>query len=253
MTPTTADTTAWAHACHMIWDLAGQPTTTDPTRDPGLCAMCGHTRPLAMTLGPNFTDYRTLTHTNQTHLCDACSWVFSGKPPNTLRMWSLVARTDQPAPPVVFDKPPYVSAKFLQLTNRKDMRWLAATLANPPATPWLVAVAETGQKHTAPFTPINPPRSEQWTVRSDGATITATPTQWVTVLSHTAALRAAGHSAPSIEAGQPTFAALKKSGPTLWRTHATPLAPYLGAPLLHLANQVITKETNEHYTHTYPA
>jgi hypothetical protein len=206
---------------------------------------------LVTKLGPNFTDYRQLADRNATHLCVPCSWTMGGRPPAALRMYSIVARVDQPHPPVVFDKPPYAGGEHLLLTNRKDMRWLATTLADPPDGPWLIAVAETGQKHTAPFAAVNRGRS-QWTVQMDAATISSDPQTWRHVLSRTVALRAAGFSAAAIESGRPPFVALKKDGLAAWQEHAPRLAPYVGAPLLHLANYMITKETLGDYTATYP-
>lgn len=256
--------TAWTHACRMIWDLADRPDPGKPGK-PGTCAHCGHYGPVYGTLGDNFTDYRMLAHPNEPGLCDACAWVFAGRPPATLRMWSVVARVDQPAPLVTFDKPPYVGGKYLQLTNRRDLTWLAGTLADPPDGPWLVAVAESGQKHTAPFTPINHGRL-QWTVRVDGSDVTSDPHEWATILAHTAALRATRpaqgkkkqdlpwFSATAIETGQPPIVGLDSEALDRWHHHhTTHLAPYVGSGLLHLANLVITRETSDHYTRTYPA
>jgi hypothetical protein len=241
--------------CRMIWDLAGRPAPTDPASGAGVCAMCGDSGPLHAKLGPNFTDYRQLVHVNGTRLCVACSWTFGGKPPRTLRMWTIVARLDQPAPAVNLGEKaiPYVSGDYLLLTNRKDMRWVAATLAQPPAdgSPWLVAVAESGQKHCAPFTPINH-GTDRWTVRLDGTDITSTPDQWRHILSHSAALRHAGFSASAVETGQPPVVALEGDRLAVWCNHAPHLAAYVGTPLLHLANLMITKETVNDYRNTYP-
>lgn len=161
--------------------------------------------------------------------------------------------------PPTIETPPYASGPHLCLTNRKDMRPIAAILANPPrdGSPWLVAVAESGQKHTAPFAPVNH-GTGPWTVRMDSTMITSNPDEWRAVISRVAALRAAGFSAVSIETGQPHFAALAGDGLAAWRAHAPHLAPWQaidatqGAPLLHMANLMITKETNEHYLAAYP-
>lgn len=243
--------TDWTHPCHMIWDLAGQPAPTETPTGHGTCAHCGQVGMLSAKLGPNFTDYRQLAHITGTALCPACSWVTGGKPPNTLRMWSIVARVDQPCPHPTFEKPPYASGEYLQLTNRKDMRWLAATLATPPPGPWLVAVAETGQKHTAPFTAINHGHGP-WSIRVDGAGVDADPDTWRLVLSRSAALRAAGFSATAIETGNPPFIALKGDGLAQWRSHAPHIAPHRDTLLLHLANLTITKETLDDHCATYP-
>lgn len=239
------------HTCHILWDLAGRPAPTNPAKGDGPCALCGNTGPLHATIGNNFTDYRKLARIDGTRMCAACSWTFGGKPPYTLRMWSIVARFDQPAPP---SQPgAYVTGKHLHLTNRRDLRWVAETLACPPAdgSPWLVAVAESGQKHAAPFTAVNH-GAERWSIQLDGCDITSTPSEWRQVLARTVALRAAGFAADGIETGQPPVAALTGERLTAWRTHAPLLAPYRGTPLLHLANLMITKDTLDDYVAAYP-
>lgn len=237
------------HACHLIWDLAGRPTAAaDRT---GRCSHCALHGPIASTIGPNFTDYRLLAAMTGAGLCQACTWVFAGKPPNTLRMWSLVARADVVAPAVAHGKPPHVSAPHLHLTNRRDLRWVAHTLADPPPCRWLVAVAESGQKHTAPFARVNMGRGP-WTVRMDGTDITSDPDQWRHVLAHTAVLRQAGFSAAAVESGEPPMVALRGDGLPVWRDHFTHVRGYSGAPLIHLANYMITKETVDDYCATYP-
>lgn len=254
---------SYTSPCRMIWDLAGQPDPTDPANGEGICALCGESGPLHMQIGPNFTDYRRLAYVDGTRLCAACSWALGGKPPKTLRMWTVVARLDQPAPQVALgDKTvPYVTGEYLLLTNRRDFRPVAATLADPPVdgSPWLVSVAESGQKHSAPFAPINHGAGE-WTVTWDGTYITSHPTEWRHVLAHTSALRGyrtpdgkwAGFSAAAVESGQPPIAALKGDALHVWRSHAPHLAAYYGTPLLHLANLMITKETVDDYIRNYP-
>lgn len=239
------------HACHLIWELAGGPPPTDSAKGVGPCALCGAEGPLHATIGPNFTDYRKLLRIDGTRMCQACSWTLGGRPPNTVRMWSVVARTDVPALP---SRPgAYVTGKHLHLTNRRDLRWVAATLADPPGdgSAWLVAVAETGQKHTAPFTAVNH-GNRRWSVQLDGCDITSDPSEWRPALARTAALRAAGFRAEHIESGQPPVGTLTPDRLSVWLTHAAELAPHFGTPLLHLANLMITKETVDHYVGTYP-
>lgn len=79
-------------ACRMIWSLAGRPAPAEPAKDNGPCALCDVEDTLHTKLGPNFTDYRRLANINGTSLCAACSWALGGKPPKTLRMWTVVAR-----------------------------------------------------------------------------------------------------------------------------------------------------------------
>lgn len=243
--------TRYAHACHMVWDLAGRPDPTDKARGDGPCSLCGVVGALHATIGGNFTDYRKLAVITGVRMCVACSWTLGGRPPRALRMWSMVARLDRAAPP---SQPgAYVTGEYLHLTNRRDLRWIAATLAAPPAdgSPWLVAVAESGHKHTAPFTAVNH-GDQRWSVQLDGCDITSTPRQWRAVLSRTVALRAAGFAADAIESGQPPVAVLTGERLAAWQAHAPVLRPYVNTPLLHLATLMITKEHVGDYLTTYP-
>lgn len=242
------------HACHLLWQLAGRPHPTDSRKGEGPCALCGQHGPLHATIGPNFTDYRRLHRIDGTRMCQACSWTLGGRPPRTLRMWSVVARTDVSAPPSQPGSELYAAGPHLHLTNRRDLRWVAATLAQPPAdgSPWLVAVAETGQKHTAPFSAVNH-TDRVWTVQLDGCDITCTPSLWRHALAHTVALRAAGFRADSVESGQPQVTALTEARLPVWRQHAPALSGHWGTPLLHLTNLMITKETVGDYLTAYPA
>lgn len=234
----------------LIWEHAGRP---DPGagRGEGRCALCGQGGPVAATVPNHFTDFRLLTAPG-TDLCRACTWCLAGKPPATLRMWTLVLRTDTPAPPS--QPAAYAHGTYLHATNRRDMTWVASTLAEPPTdgSPWLVSVAESGQKHSAPFAHLNH-GADRWTVRMDGVDVTSTPAEWSTVLANSAALRAAGFTAAEVETTTPSMNRMKGEPLARWGAHAPHLASYARTPLLHLANLMITKESCDHYTRTYPA
>lgn len=233
----------------MVWELAGSPDP-GPVVGEGQCAICGRHGTVHGKIPQHFTDFRILVAPG-VNQCGPCTWALSGKPPATLRMWSLVARTDIPAP--ASQPAAHAHGEHLHATNRRDMTWIASTLADPPSdgSGWLVTVAESGQKHTLPFARINHDH-RRWTVRMDGVDVTSTPDQWRHALSRSAVLRAAGFTAAEIEAGVPSMNRLKGELLTVWREHAPHLAAYAGTPLLHLTNLMITKESCEYYTRTYP-
>lgn len=240
----------------MVWDLAGRPhrPTLGVTEMPGVCAMCGQsvlrTAPAKKWLeGKSFTDPAHL-RARSGRVCEACAWTVTGKGMDQIRMWTILARTDRALPPS--NPKAAFATRHVHFTTRADMRAVVDTLADPPTGQWVVAVAESGQKHVLPYTRINhgPGR---WRIRMDALDIDATPAEFRTVFAHTCALRAAGHTTEEIKHLTPAYSRLTTiEDLTLWQQHATALTPWRSAPLLHLATFLINKEHLDAHTHTYP-
>ena len=236
-------------ACRLVWGCAGSPEITLAnvaklvTDTPGQCAVCGseaeRTADINRALGANFSDRSHLAvHTSR--VCPACLWCCSGKPPTSLRMWSIIA-----APGV--DLPPSNPKAWLQgtpgllLFNRSNPGPLAALLADPPLGQWCASVAYSGQKHVLPYTPINTVRGE-WTIRAEDHYMTATPGQWQAVHAAALGLRRLGVPADDVLAGAPRY--LKtRSDLTRWSDLDRHLTGWHNSPILSLALWTITKET----------
>lgn len=248
----TATATSWPSGPVMVWHLAGQPRRASLVlRDvPGVCAMCGthDTQTMATkdVLGGNFTDQYLLARPDSARVCYACTWVCSGKPPDTVRMWTVLARPDTTLPPSHPKAP--VSSQHVHLTARNDMRAVVQTLADPPDGPWLISVAESGQKHHVPYSRINH-SGGRWTVRMDALDVSATPAEFRDVYRHVLHLRAARFSAAEIETVTPRM--LTADTLPVWRTHGEPLTRWSGSALLHLAAFLPNKEHLDEYLHTY--
>ncbi|HEY9474599.1 MAG TPA: hypothetical protein VIS06_12210 [Mycobacteriales bacterium] len=246
----------FATAPVMVWELAGRPVreSLNPEAVPGVCAMCGRTvdvsMPTAKAIGGNFTDQYLLARPDSTRVCYACVWVCSGKPPDTVRMWTVAASEAAEFGPS-HPKAPGWGNSHLLLTARNDMRQVVDLLADPPDADWVVSVAESGQKHHLPYARINH-GTGQWTVRMDAVDVTATPGQFRTVLGHVLRLRAVKFSAGAIETLDPGNGLTAATLP-VWRAHAEPLAPWRGSPLLHLTCFVIKKEHMDEYIGRYGA
>jgi len=154
------------------------------------------------------------------------------------------------------------------LTARNDMRPVAALLASPPDGPWCVAVAESGQKHSLPWAPVNHGQGP-WAVQLDAARVPGDPATFRLALSRSAALRKAGFTAAEITALDPggklgSPLREKRGGETVtlmtardrlaaWSAHSAALAPWRGSLVLFLANFMISKETLDDYLAAYPA
>lgn len=247
----------YATAPVMVWELAGRPhrATLGVTDTPGTCAMCARhveqSAPAKKWLeGKSFTDPSHL-RTKSDRVCEACAWACTGKGMDQVRMFTILAREDKTLPPS--NPKAQFATDHLHFTSRADMRAVVDTLAHPPAGPWMVSVAESGQKHTLPYAVINHGRG-RWRVRMDALEVDATPEDFAHVFSHVIALRQAGHSADAIEHLNPHFAALKTVDDiTTWEHHAAHLAPWRSSPLLHLAVFLPNKEHMDEYTDRFPA
>lgn len=231
----------------LVWDLAGRPDAVGPPARlladvDGVCCVCGQeearTAPTGKALGTNFTD-RSMFRERTDRVCEACLWAVGGRGRATLRLWTVVAAPGRDLP--ASHEAAHLSAPGLCLTNRADPAPVARILADPPAGPWAVSVAVSGQKHHLPYAPVNHGRGS-WRVRMEATAVTGTPDQWRHVHAHARALRRLGVPAADVRTGTPRY--LKTPADlALWRQHATELTPWLGSPLLDLALWCITKGT----------
>ncbi|WP_239382606.1 MULTISPECIES: hypothetical protein [unclassified Frankia] len=140
----------------------------------------------------------------------------------------------------------------MHYTSRADMRHVVATLADPPAGPWLASVAESGQKHHVPYARINH-GGGRWTVRMDQVDIVSTPDRFRNAFARVVALRQAGFTSAEIENGAPSVVHLSAPGGIdLWRARGERLAALRRSPLLHLACFLPNKEHMDEYASTYP-
>jgi len=232
-----------------VWHLAGEPdpipTIAALVKDyAGVCAICTRTVPrtadVNRALGANFTDRSLFRDPSSDRVCPACLWCCSGKPPATLRMWSIVATPDRSVPasnPKAFlqDRP----GLYLGARGDDTGTLVAHTLTTPPDGPWTVTIATSGQKHVLPYGHLNDGPG-RWVVRMETTTVTATPDEWAHVHTHATALRRLGIPADDVMHGTPRY--LKtRDDLHQWSTHNAELTAWLGSPLLSLALWTITK------------
>lgn len=233
----------------LVWDLAGTPSPVASMAKllvdkPAVCRVCAepadHTAPAARALGANFTDQSLYLDPRSDRVCGACLWCCSGKPPATLRMWSIVAIPGAVLPdsnPKAFVQ----GQRGLYLGARGDTtgRLVAMVLAHPPEDDWLVSVAMSGQKHVLPYATVNHGRG-RWSVRVETATVSATPTEWATVHQNARRLCRLGIPADDVRTGIPRYL---KTGDDVrrWQAWDRHLTGYHCSPLLDLALWTLTK------------
>jgi hypothetical protein len=156
-------------------------------------------------------------------------------------MWSIVTTADTPLPPSPDTAP--ASGLHLHLCNRRDMSAVVDILTGPPAgDSWAVAVAQSGQKHLLPYTPVNR-GAGPWLARFEAATIASSPATFAGLLGAAADLRRTGHHPDRIREANPSIPALTGAGLDAWRRHASTIRPHAGSQILDLALYLTTKET----------
>ena len=238
----------------VLHGAAGYP---DPRRKTlpaeGQCWWCASPVTEAARLGDvltdSFTDHDQALIPSSPWLCAACTWAMTGRPPDTLRLWSVMwcedferafellalAWTSEPLKikwSANHEAAPDLGLK-VHLHNKANTVAFRSLLRSPPAGRWLCSIADSGQIHTLPFATVNR-GAGRYAVRFERVTVYATPEQYRTIDDSISRLMAAGFSKQDI-ADQPFPSRLLKCGVDLWRAEQQVLCPFRGAPLFDLA------------------
>jgi len=207
-------------------DLAGEP---------GFCFLCGEwsqTCIPAAKLPKSFRDYDK-GRADSKRVCAACIYVMAGKPPNTLRMWSMVWVETGGLPPTSAETAP-LSTGRIWTGNKGDLRPALEVAMSPPPCRWAVSLADSGKIHIIPYAPMAGPG--RWAIRLERHTIADGLAPFRRVVHVVASLMEAGHSKAAILAGDPHPSTWRK--PELiraWMQHAPALEPWRRSPLLEAA------------------
>lgn len=238
-------------ASRLVWvDCGKQRPTQKVSRANGLCYWCGQSLGVdacraADVCSKTFTDHEHARRPSSDWVCEGCSWVMSGAPPNTYRMWSVVYREDREAAPSHEKAAQSRVGPHTHLAGKNDLRELVQILLEPPQARWAVSVADSGQIHTLPFAPIN--RGDGYGVRFERVTVRTNAKTFGTVLHHVASLYAAGFSKEAIGTGDVNPSSMLANGIDVWRLHARALRPWRGSPICDLALFLTNKEMANDY------
>ena len=234
-------------ATRLVWDAAGQPSPAAASvaklivDHPAQCGMCGEysdrTANTDRALGANFSD-RSLFRYPGGRTCPACLWCCSGKPPATLRMWSIIAAPGATLPASA--EKAWLRTPGLLLHNRAGASIFGHFLAEPSAGPWVCSIAISAQKHVIPYAKVNH-GNDRWAVRVEDHDVTATPGEWRNVRDQALALRRLGVPQQAVLDGEPAFIKTRAQLAE-WAALNTALRGYLQSPLLDFALWTITKE-----------
>lgn len=90
-------------------------------------------------MGASFVGQNRARCADARHVCESCAWAMTGKPPDTLRMWSHLWSAD---------------LGYLRV-NKGSKGAMRAWLRAPKPGAWFAAIADSGQKHVVPWAPVN--------------------------------------------------------------------------------------------------
>lgn len=195
----------------------------------GDCWLCGGNEvPLGMPVekGVNlstFSDTNAARAPESKCVCAACVWSLAGRPPDTLRLRSH-----------------YWDAHEHRLLNRAD---IVEVLIEPPAMPYVLTVALSGQKHIA-FRARLTTCTEMPRVQLEGESILFSRKDFVETLAVYEALLAVGCSRTAIDTGSYRYADLKKARVEI-EEHDEKIAPVRGEPLLRLISYCARRPENK--------
>lgn len=223
-----------------LYAAAGSP---DPRKSVNVtvaatCHVCGLDTPRGAVrvkdaLPSTFTDRHLPRSPASEWVCVPCCWALTGKPPDTLRLWSVVYREDwtDDTPPGNDKAPAWPG---VVLTTKGDTAPIYRTLIEPPDCRWFVAVATSGQIHTVPWSRMQR-GSGQWSVMVEREPAAATPEAFAAMLYHVATLRELGAPEDEIESGRYSPATIHRVGARAWRAHSEGVGRYAGTALVTLA------------------
>lgn len=227
-----------------IHKVIGQPEPTKnkglrPSEGDELCLVCGfgysHVMPAKNTISRTDTDLDKFKAPWSEVVCSACAWCSEGRPPDTLRMWSILYREDgQIDNPGLFrdyitqkaekaDKTYSVQALLeaenrVCLANRADLSPYVITMLDPPDCPWACCFADSGQIHLVRFATLN--QGDHYSVIFERDEIRTSAAEFGLVLWNVASLRSAGFHTEDIRTGVPHPRSLREQ-PLVWFTHNT--------------------------------
>lgn len=233
-------------ASQLIYEDAGSPDVKGkPCNKP--CAVCGGYGETGLpieTLPGTFTAYDQMLSPDSDIVCSACVWAMSGRPPDTLRLWSFVYR--ETGEHIESPRPKGIGPRTWA-GNKADMSPVRKILLDPPEGAYAVTLADSGQIHVLPFAPVSVGR--EWSVQLDRHRIDGRPEQLKHLLFHSASLLLAGFGREEVEKGVPNTHNYMKAREA-WHRHMPHLDGSLdrrwcGSRMLSLSLFIINKRDLE--------
>lgn len=192
-------------ASAILFALAGSPAQDGISEQSELCRVCGHSSARTMRYerwqASSFTDQAKLRDWSSDAICEPCVWAHA---------WNV--------PPGF--PPPEAGKKGVNLRlyshfwcdgeyrawNKANKAEMRAWLSRPKQGTWFAAIADTGQKHVLPWTPVNTSAPVHGTVRFEERDVRIAELH---VIDRLCGLLTAGATKEEVETGQ--------YGPRAWQ------------------------------------
>jgi hypothetical protein len=156
----------------------------------------------------------------------------TGRPPDTLRLWSLVWAPGMDHPDN-HPKAPWLG-KDIFLQNKADPSHFVSVLSAPPVGKWACAIADTGKIHVVPFAVLNTGNGP-WCVRFERADVRSTPAVFRALCATVTELLTVNISKQSIARGDMTVAQWRDPVKRQkWTRHYPDIEPMHGRDVLRL-------------------
>lgn len=161
------------HASHIIYRLAGSPPVEKLVEHHGLCRMCSQPmtegQEFRRWCGADFTDQNKIRRHDATHVCPACIWVHAWNCPPGYEVGDAARGPSLRTYSHLWHDGHY------RYASKGDKPVIKAFLREPKSGPWFACVADSGQKHLLPYTPVNIGSS---VVRFEEENVRITPGFW---------------------------------------------------------------------------
>lgn len=239
-------------ATQLLWEAAGRPPAPKGAVIEGAaetpCYLCGAPAlqpvPLVPGLAPTFGDHDRCQAPWSPVVCSACAWATAGRPPATLRLWSVAYRSDAAAPPSADGAP--LQHPAVWCGNKADLSPALRLLLDPPETgTWFVALADSGQIHVVPFAPVNIGGARTWAVLWERLRVDGDASKMRHLLWLAERLYLAGFSKEEILSGEPKLGKVLLRHQRLWREVGALLQRWRGGALLQLAVWLMRREPRD--------
>jgi hypothetical protein len=162
------------HASHIIYSLAGCPPVDKLVEHHGLCRMCSQPmtegQVFSRWCGADFTDQNKIRRHDATHVCPACIWVHAWNCPPGYQVGDAARGPSLRTYSHLWHDGDY------RYASKGDKPVIKAFLREPKSGPWFACIADSGQKHLIPYTPVNIGSN---VVRFEEENVRVTPGFWV--------------------------------------------------------------------------
>lgn len=242
-------------ATQLVYEAAGRPDPRKPLHpvESGTCYWCGgalggRACRQADVCGDTFTGHDEAAVPESPWVCAGCTWALTGRPPDTLRLWSVlwVDQTWLREDERMRLAPSHGSAPALgpeiHLNKKSDLSEFDRILRHPPHGRWACSITDSGKLHVFPFAVVNH-GSDPWCVRYERVDVHSDPAEYGRVADAVVAALAAGYFKSEL-LSEPFPSRMAKVGIEAWRSFERAVERHRGGVLLELA-VFLTKNPNK--------